>query len=408
MAVAVGLARRWMSKGSMQPLHFPDANFEMIPASQKLEEEAHDPLLERYYPLRIGEILNTKYQVVGKLGFGLGSTVWLANDLYERRAVALKIFTNDIQNREEISIYKHLQSIKSNHPGRRRLRDALGTFTLHGTKGEHQCLVHEPMWESARDLLWRNASHKFTEDLLKAFLYRLLQAIDYLHSEAHLIHTDISASNILLEIEDHSIISAFIEAEQNHPSPRKQIDRYTVYASRSFDLPKSIGQPVLSDFGSAVHGDVAHGEDVQPDVYRSPEVCLQIPWSYSIDIWNVGVLIWDLFEGKHMFYGKDPKEKRYMTRAHISEMIAIMGPPPLEFLKRGKRTAEFFTEDGQWRGEIPLPTATSLEESEERLTGDSKEAFLHFMRKMLQWEPERRQTAKQLLQDPWLNGNLPK
>ena len=59
--------------------------------------------------------------------------------------------------------------------------------------------------------------------------------------------------------------------------------------------------------------------------------------------------------------------------------------------------------EGQWRGAIPIPSATSVEESEENLEGSDKEAFLQFMRKMLQWEPERRETAKQLLQDPWLN-----
>lgn len=59
---------------------------------------------------------------------------------------------------------------------------------------------------------------------------------------------------------------------------------------------------------------------------------------------------------------------------------------------------------GQWRGAIPIPSATSLEESEENLDGSSKKAFLQFMRKMLQWQPEHRQTAKQLLKDPWLNG----
>lgn len=48
-----------------------------------------------------------------------------------------------------------------------------------------------------------------------------------------------------------------------------------------------------------------------------------------------------------MFYGRDPKEKRYMTRAHMAEMIAMMGPPPLELLGRGKRTGEFFTKDGK-------------------------------------------------------------
>lgn len=65
--------------------------------------------------------------------------------------------------------------------------------------------------------------------------------------------------------------------------------------------------------------------------------------------------IWDLFEGKHIFYGKDPKERRYMTRAHLAEMIALMGPPPPELLKKGKRTAEFFDEDGE-----NCPTRTKL------------------------------------------------
>jgi serine/threonine-protein kinase SRPK3 len=60
---------------------------------------------------------------------------------------------------------------------------------------------------------------------------------------------DISAGNVLMEVEDHSIIAAFIKAEQDHPSPRKEVDGYAIYASRSFDLPKSIGEPVLSDFG---------------------------------------------------------------------------------------------------------------------------------------------------------------
>lgn len=105
--------------------------------------------------------------------------------------------------------------------------------------------------------------------------------------------TDISVWNILLRIEDKSIIERFIKAEQEHPSPRKKMQGYTVYASRTFDSPsgKSIGEPLLSDFGSAVSGDTEHDEDVQPNVYRAPEVCLKIPWSYSIDIWNVGCLV---------------------------------------------------------------------------------------------------------------------
>jgi len=64
-------------------------------------------------------------------------------------------------------------------------------------------------------------------------------------------------------------------------------------------MPKKFGDPVLNDFGSTVFGDVEHYENVQPDFYRAPEVCLEIPW--SIGIWNIGVLTWDIFEGKQIF-----------------------------------------------------------------------------------------------------------
>lgn len=62
---------------------------------------------------------------------------------------------------------------------------------------------------------------------------------------------------------------------------------------------------------------------------------------------------WHLFEGKRLFSGQDPTEGEYRIRAIIAEMIAVMGPPPLEYLKLGKRSSEFFTEDGE-RGSINI------------------------------------------------------
>jgi serine/threonine-protein kinase SRPK3 len=47
-----------------------------------LEEELFDHFKTgTYYPVNIGDIFASKYQVVGKLGFGVTSTVWLARDL---------------------------------------------------------------------------------------------------------------------------------------------------------------------------------------------------------------------------------------------------------------------------------------------------------------------------------------
>ena len=50
---------------------------------QPIEEE-RTPYYHRkhFYPTRLGEILNGRYQVATKLGYGTSSTVWLARDLF--------------------------------------------------------------------------------------------------------------------------------------------------------------------------------------------------------------------------------------------------------------------------------------------------------------------------------------
>lgn len=93
-------------------------------------------------------------------------------------------------------------------------------------------------------------------------------------------------------IEDDSVFTAFEDQELLEPSPRKLVDGdRIIYVSRELQMHKKWGLPVLCDFGSAVPGDMEHSEDVQPNVYRAPEVILEAPWSYQIDIWNVGCMV---------------------------------------------------------------------------------------------------------------------
>lgn len=101
-------------------------------------------------------------------------------------------------------------------------------------------------------------------------------------------------SNILLPA-DSSVLAQFENEELKEPSPRKEVDGVIIYQSRELGIPKDFGEPVLCDFGSAVALDdgVEHREDIQPNVYRSPEVILDIQWTYSVDIWNVGCMVSD-------------------------------------------------------------------------------------------------------------------
>lgn len=61
---------------------------------------------------------------------------------------------------------------------------------------------------------------------------------------------------------------------------------------------------------------------------------------------------------------------------------------------------------GKWKQDIEILTGLSLETSEEFLEGRNKETFIAFMSGMLQWRPEDRKAAKDLLQDPWLNDQI--
>lgn len=83
--------------------------------------------------------------------------------------------------------------------------------------------------------------------------------------------------------------------EAEEPSPHKDLEDRTIYLPRNdFGDPESgPGKPVLTDFNIAVFGDDSHPllHSIQPDSYRAPEVTLGAPWSYSADIWNVGIMV---------------------------------------------------------------------------------------------------------------------
>lgn len=74
---------RNMFTRSASPLReFPKSGFKVFSNVEKLEEENWDwyrPGL--FYPVHIGEVFQSRYQVLGKLGYGSRSTAWLCRDL---------------------------------------------------------------------------------------------------------------------------------------------------------------------------------------------------------------------------------------------------------------------------------------------------------------------------------------
>lgn len=103
--------------------------------------------------------------------------------------------------------------------------------------------------------------------------------------------SDLQEKNVILGIEEDFILQDFENAELSHPSPRKVDSEHIIYLSRELKLSTNPGRPVLTDFGEARFGQPTYADDIQPFQYQAPEVIFDIPWSYEVDIWNVGVMV---------------------------------------------------------------------------------------------------------------------
>ncbi|EPE26262.1 Protein kinase-like (PK-like) [Glarea lozoyensis ATCC 20868] len=302
-----------------------------------------------YYSNHPGKVLHNKYETITKLGWGFGSTVWLAEDLRRPedqtdapRYVAIKIGTRTYGStsaaEHELKLSQWIATANPSHPGAGYIRTPIDNFKIDGSHGPHICLVYRPMRETMLDFQNRFRNQRFPPKILRLYIALLLQGLNYLHSECHLIHTDLKSDNVLVDLENESVLEDFVQQQKQSYLPRHVTDDgHSTYLSQSdfgplrdyFILPE-IADLDLAQFGEGL----ARIHPVQPHRYRAPEVILGTTWSYSADIWNLGVLIWNMMEGKDLFTNLKNEEGNYNAHAHLGQMIALLGPPPTVLLKR--------------------------------------------------------------------------
>ncbi len=104
--------------------------------------------------------------------------------------VTLKVCErNSVQARRELEVYQHLNTITTRHSGSRLVRTLLDAFEITGSEGNYQCLVHKPLGMRLSDLQARCPSQRLPEHLLKLTLIHILLMLDFLHTEAQVVHT---------------------------------------------------------------------------------------------------------------------------------------------------------------------------------------------------------------------------
>ncbi|KGO70658.1 hypothetical protein PITC_055490 [Penicillium italicum] len=421
-----------------------------IPEHELVDEEGCvDYNSANFYPAKPGEVLAKKFQLIVKIGWGTQSTVWLARDISRLKWQSEKIVTLKIINCNEADDARHEHEIESHliqqNPGHRGcviLRTCLDDFEVDGPEGKHTCLVYEPMREPLWILQRRFVDRKLPLPLAKAYIYFLLAGLDYLHSECKVVYTNLNIGKILVSFENENVLSNFIKRQQPMKSKVDGDSGRTIYLCHNDFGALNVGDiknmvPKIADFGLAAKLDKPSTQNgmageqlgiypIQPDQYRAPEVILGCGWDFKADIWNFGVLLWNILGSKDLFQQVYDTNDKYDAKLHLAEMIALLGPPPRELLAKSKAMAEhnwpqpvandagelcnnaqeffngpFFNAEDEFQYSELIPSR-SLEDTAPFLEEKDRESFLSFVRQMLNWLPEERKTARELMDHPFL------
>ncbi|KAK4545353.1 hypothetical protein LTR36_003533 [Oleoguttula mirabilis] len=199
----------------------------------------------RYYPVRIGDILVNRYEVLGKLGYGASSTAWICYDDEDEDYKTVKVCVHD----SGITL-----RMSTANQGLFHLRQIKRDFDITGFTGhDHHCFVFEPAACNIAQLTER-IDGECNLGLVKWIVRSTLRALDFLHSEAHIIHTDVKLDNILLSLEGQEVLEKYVESLRNDFPRQKTTDSgRVIYESRDLE---DLGQgrwhlPVLADLGEA-------------------------------------------------------------------------------------------------------------------------------------------------------------
>ncbi len=242
------------------------------------------------------------------------------------------------------------------------------TFSFDG----HYCMVFECLGPSLYDFLKGQKYHPFPIQCVRDFARQLLETLEFLHSFG-LIHTDLKPENILL------------------------LNGRSIPQRGGYSIPESTRIKVI-DFGGATYDNEKKSSIVNTRQYRAPEVILGVGWSTPSDLWSVGCILAELYQGELLFATHDNIE-------HLALIERVIGPFPRKMLKRAKNTEivdEAFDSSGLHRMDRVLPAdklsyVKKIAPLDSIVAYDEDAWFLSLLRRILIINPDDRNTAQECL-----------
>lgn len=200
------------------------------PKKLENEENKEDYKKGGYHPAYIGESYKEgRYVLVRKLGWGHFSTVWLARDNEKNMHVAVKIVRSAKHYTEtaldEIKLLKRISYNDCIHRGKKHVIAFLDSFIHEGPNGSHVIMVFEVLGENLLSLIRKYKHRGIPVIYVKQIAKQMLLALDYLHRETGVIHTDLKPENVLIEIGDVEHIVKMVETLERTERDKRRLER---------------------------------------------------------------------------------------------------------------------------------------------------------------------------------------
>ena len=198
----------------------------------------------------------------------------------------------------------------------------------------------------------------------------------------------------------NKIISSSIKNTEEKDSFLRDINNY--FTLRGPEVDQSI-QVKICDIGNACWFNNHFSSIIQTRQYRSPEVILGINYNETSDIWSLACIIYELITGEFLF-NPISGENFGKNDSHLAKFMEVCGKMPRNFVERGEFWKKYFDKNGKLK-RIDNINYINLKNNlvlNHHLKENEAQALWDFLKPMLEYFPEKRISARELLRHPWL------